>query len=135
MTKIKERAIIPSLREKRRYLAYHVISQQKMNGIDVKNAILESCNSFLGELECAKAGVMIMANGNNGVVRMNNKYLSKVRAAIMLISNIENERVIIMTLGVSGILNKARSLFGKSLHQKELSYKESSQRRDSLMVS
>ena len=83
----------------------------------------------------AKAGVMIMANGNNGIVRMNNKYLSKVRAAIMLIDNIKNERVMINTLGVSGILNKARSLFGKKPREKIAFRKnlegkqESSQRR------
>ena len=109
MNKIKEKAIIPSLREKRRYLAYNVISQDKINLASIKNSINDNCYDFLGQLDYSRAGIMIMDSGNNGVIRVSNKYLSKVRAAIMFIDKIDNKPVIVRTITVSGILKKARA--------------------------
>ena len=109
MNKIKEKAIIPSLREKRRYLAYNIISQDKINANSIKNSINAVCYDFLGQLDYSKAGIMVMQDGDNGVLRVSNKYLNKVRAAIMLIDKIDDKPVIVKTVTVSGILKKARA--------------------------
>lgn len=107
---MKEKAIIPSLREKRRYLAYRILSEEKLSNDDVKKAIEHACRSFMGELDYSRAGIMMMGNVDTGVVRVNNKYLNKVRAGMMLMDNIDNHKVIIETIGVSGILKKARGM-------------------------
>lgn len=75
----------------------------------VKNAIEEQGRKFLGQLEYGKAGVMIMNDGNKGIIRVSNKYLNKIRAAIMLIDRINDDNVLIRTISVSGMLNKARA--------------------------
>ncbi len=107
---MKEKAIMPSLREKRRYLVYRILSEEKLSNNNVKKAIEDACSSFMGELDYSKAGIMILGNLDTGVVRVNNKYLNKVRAGMMLIDSIDNHKVIIETVGISGILKKARSM-------------------------
>lgn len=79
----------------------------------VKENINKAMLRFLGELETAKAGVQIMPDWKKmrGILRVNNKYTDKVRSSLMLIDNINNNKVMIHTRGVSGILNKARNKF------------------------
>ncbi len=107
---MKEKAIMPSLREKRRYLAYRILSEEKLSSNNVKKVIEHACSSFMGELDYSKAGVMILGNADTGIVRVNNKYLNMVRAGMMLVDRIDDHKVIIETVGVSGILKKARSM-------------------------
>ena len=105
--------VLPSSREKKRYVAFEVISENKKFSFnDVSKALWGSLLSFLGELEFAKAGVIIIANTFNetnmrGLIRVNNKYVDHLKGAITLISNINEQPVIFRTVGVSGIVNKA----------------------------
>lgn len=112
---MKEKSIIPSLREKRRYLAYSIISNGKISQESARKAIEKSALSFLGQLEYARAGVMIMPAGNAGIIRASNKYLNKVRASMMFIDNIEDNPVLIETVTVSGILRKAKEALKENM--------------------
>ena len=94
--------ILPSLREKNRYIAYKVSRDLGFN--EVKEIIEENALRFLGELEMAKANIMIMDyKKSKGIIKVNNKYTDKLRAALILI-----KEPIIETIGVSGTLKKAR---------------------------
>ena len=44
---------------------------------------------------------------NRGIIKTNVKEVDKVRAALSLVKSIENKKVLIRTITVSGILNKA----------------------------
>src|SRR3989338_2555444 len=99
---MKEKPVIPSLREKRRYIAYSIMSEERQVSNNVKAAIEEASRQFLGEMDYSKAGLIVMANDNKGVARVNNRYLSKVRAAMTLITNINGKKVMIKVDRVSG---------------------------------
>ena len=64
---------------------------------------------LIGELGYGKAGVMFMDhNEHKAIIRMNHNHVDEIRLALTLVKDINHEQVIIKTLGVSGILNKAK---------------------------
>jgi ribonuclease P/MRP protein subunit POP5 len=111
MKKIKP--ILPSLREKKRYLAFEIMSKKKIKTFsDVSKAVWHSMLQYMGEKGAAKAGVWLLAdkykeNVQKGLIRVSHKYVNDLKASLTMIDNISGEEVIVRSLGVSGILNKA----------------------------
>ena len=108
---VKIKRLLPSLREKKRYLVYEVISEKAINQEKIEEAVNKRIMGFLGEYYYGKAGVMLLNNGkdNKGIIKVSNKYLDHVKGAIATIKDIDNNKVIVKSIGVSGILNKALS--------------------------
>ncbi|MBI2651275.1 hypothetical protein HYX01_02295 [Candidatus Woesearchaeota archaeon] len=117
MVKTKIKPLLPSLREKKRYLAYEVLSDYKFNGaFHVNKAILESAKDFLGNLGMANAGILTLDNEWNpnlqrGVLRVNNKYASYLKASLVFIKSIEGKDAMVRSIGASGILKKAQQKY------------------------
>ena len=102
----KLKPLKPSLREKNRYLAYEVISKEKMSKNQTEKLIYNGLLRLLGELSIAKAGLMfIKFNDNKGIIKVNNKYVNHLKSALALI---KQSNLIIKSLGVSGILKKTQ---------------------------
>ncbi len=110
---MKIKPILPSLREKKRYLVFEIISKNKITDFAmVSNAIVNNTLSFLGELGTAKAGINMLRDkfdtaSSRGIIRVNNSYVDSLRSALSLISNFNGEQAIVRSVGVSGILKKA----------------------------
>ena len=115
MTKIKP--VLPSLREKKRYLVFEIVSETKIDDLNkITEAILNSCHKYLGEMGMAKSGLLILNDKYNkekqrGIIRVNNKMLDNLKAALCFIKEIDNKQVIVKSVGVSGILKKAQSKY------------------------
>jgi len=107
---MKLKPILPSLKEKKRYLSFDIISSDSFLVDDVSKAVIDSSLSFLGTLGSGKAGVMFLKDkykNNKGIVKASHKYVDKLRTSLSLIKNINNKPVIVRTNVVSGILKKA----------------------------
>lgn len=106
-----------SLREKKRYLAFEILSEAKIEDFNaVSNAIWAKSLEFLGEFGCAKAGIIVMHDkydreSQKGLLKVSNKSLNEVKAAIALIDTINGKKAIVRTTGVSGILRKAQERY------------------------
>ncbi len=117
MVKTKLKPILPSLREKKRYLVFEIISKEKIIDINlVSNAIWHYCLQFLGQLGTAKAGLMVLNNKWNselqrGIIKVSNKYVDALKAALTFANKIDNADVIFRSVGVSGILRKAENKY------------------------
>jgi len=113
MAKTKIQPILPSLREKKRYLAFEIISKDKIIDFNkIEEAISTASLQLYGEVGTAKAGLLFLKNKYNpnlqrGLIRINNKEVDNIRAAITLVKKIDNKEVIVRSIGVSGILKKA----------------------------
>lgn len=106
---MKLKPLKPSLREKKRYLVFEVLSQNKVSQ-DFFEQLVDEVNETLGLFDAANAGVMFIKDQRNrGMLKVNHKYIDKVRVALML-SSLEPD-YIIRTLGVSGILRKAEKRY------------------------
>jgi ribonuclease P/MRP protein subunit POP5 len=107
--------LLPSLREKKRYLVFEIISKVQITDYaKVSEAVMQSCQDFLGILGMAKAGILILPDkyrANKGILRVSHKCVNEVRAALAFVKKINNQDVIVRSCGLSGILKKAQQKF------------------------
>jgi ribonuclease P/MRP protein subunit POP5 len=117
---MKLKPMLPSLKEKKRYLSFEIISESDFSANEVQKAANESILNFLGTLEAGKAGIMFLADkysDNSGVIKTGHKYVDKVRAALALIKTVDSKPVIFRTRVVSGTLKKAIAKYNEMIGQ------------------
>lgn len=109
--KQKERLkiLIPTLREKDRYVSFQVISEEQITYSDLESAIWNQFLDFYGEYGVSKMNIWIIKNlwnerNQTAVIKCNNKSVSEVLAGLGLISRLGDIRVIFKILGISGTL-------------------------------
>jgi ribonuclease P/MRP protein subunit POP5 len=113
----KIKPLLPCLREKKRYLAFEIISESKITDVSkVKQAIMDSCLRFLGEFGMAKAGLLILPDKYNpllqrGLIRVSHKMANELRASLAFVQAIDGQKVIVRSVGLSGILKKAEKKY------------------------
>lgn len=107
MQKLK---LLPSLKEKKRYIVYHVISDSDISHPD--QAILAYLKDMLGVFESAKAGIQSLhynTNTKKGVIRVGVAHTDKAKASLALLTHLQKKKAIIHTVYTSGLLNKAKT--------------------------
>jgi RNase P/RNase MRP subunit POP5 len=98
-------------------LAFEIISERPLEDFkQVSDAVWNSALGYLGSLGCAEAGIIMLPekynkNSQRGMIRVNNKSVDKLRATLALIDQINGQKVIVRSVGVSGIMNKAESKY------------------------
>lgn len=111
MARIKP--ILPSLRERKRFLAFEIASESKIRDFSsISKAVWDSVLSFLGELGAADAGIWLLNDKydpktQRGLIRVGHRHVDHLKACLAMISTIDRQPVIVRSLGVSGILKKA----------------------------
>lgn len=119
MVKTKIKPLLPSLREKKRYLAYEVISKNRFYDVfAVNKAILDGAKDFLGDSGMSRAGILPIndkwnADLQRGIMRVNNKHVDNLKASLIFVKNIEGKEVVVKSVGASGILRKAQQKYLK----------------------
>ena len=109
--------ILPSLKQKKRYMVFEIIANRKIRDFAaIADAIYSQSLRNLGEFEVAKAGIMVLGEKFNYqrqrcVVKVNNRYVDKVKAAMVMLTKISRQNVIMRCVGVSGILKKAEQKY------------------------
>jgi len=107
------KALLPSLREKKRYLAFEIISKGKISGFSaISTAINESALDYLGTKGAAVAGIILLKERydpqrQRGIIRVNHKNVDHLRASLCFVESIGEGPVIVHSIGTSGILKKA----------------------------
>ena len=107
---------MPSLRQRKRYIVFEIISDEAIKDERlVWSKIRETTRDFLGTLGFAKAGPRFVGNcwsneKQKGIIQVNHDCLDHVRACLAQVQNINGSPVIVRSVGVSGILNKAKNL-------------------------
>jgi ribonuclease P/MRP protein subunit POP5 len=105
-----------SLRGRRRYIAYQVLSEDKFIFQDLSNSIWHSLLNLLGELGAAEADLWIVRDIYDekrqiGIIRCSHDKVENVRAALALIERIGDTRITVKVLGISGSIKAARLKF------------------------
>lgn len=113
---MKLKPLSSSLREKKRYLAYQVITpnNQPLTHDVVEEAIRSTYGKVYGSYNVGSAGIMPLSEyydpqNNVGIVRVHNNYVKQVQASLPFVTEINNTPVIIKSLLRSGVLNKIRT--------------------------
>jgi ribonuclease P/MRP protein subunit POP5 len=105
---MKLRPLMPSLREKKRYVAFEVESVKKVDSKEAQEIIEKSFKRLVGELGLAKAGIKFMKDwkNNRGIIKVNTRSVDELKAAFALINE---ENIIIKSLTLSGSIEKVRN--------------------------
>ena len=109
--------MLPSLREKKRYLAFEISSKKPIKALKgVKKAIELSMLSFIGLKGVANAGIIFLEDKYNpkkqrGLIRVDNRYVDELRASLALIQKIDKEPVMVRSVGASGTIKQAESKY------------------------
>ncbi|MFH1455647.1 MAG: Rpp14/Pop5 family protein [archaeon] len=101
---------LPSLREKKRYLVYEVEAEDKVDFKELTQEIQSSIKNFIGDFGLAQAGLIALPdwNNNRGIIKVNTKELDKIKTSLSLIKDVNGKPVIIKTIAVSGVIDKAK---------------------------
>jgi ribonuclease P/MRP protein subunit POP5 len=116
---IKKRlkSLLTTLKEKKRYLAFEIVSKSKIKDFNaVSSQIMDKSLELIGQLGVARAGIQVLPECWNpdlqrGLIRVGNKHVDELKASLAFIEKIENQEVIIKTIGVSGIIEKAKERY------------------------
>jgi ribonuclease P/MRP protein subunit POP5 len=113
----KMKPILPSLREKKRYIMFKVISDKKTGFEEVEKAVHARSHEFMGELLLSKAGLSFLKDkwdqkSQTGIIRINHRYVDHLRAVFCLTNKIGRKKAMIRSLGTSGILKKTKRFKG-----------------------
>jgi|SRR3989338_3919184 len=101
--------LLPSLRQKKRYILFEIISKENFSFPEVKKSVDEALLRFLGEFGIAKAAPLLLGErykNNCFILKVRHTAVDEVKAAIILIKSIKNTPVIIRSKRVSGTLKK-----------------------------
>ena len=106
--------LLPTLREKKRYVVFEVISEQPIDANHVQLEIEKSFLQLFGELGYSEAGPIFLherynKNTQQGMIKIGYKHVEQLRTAFAMIKHINGKKTIIRSICVSGILKKAAS--------------------------
>jgi len=109
MKQKKLKILSPTLREKERYIAFQIISEEPISYSDLENAIWNCGLEFFGEYGISKAWLWLVKNLYDekkqiGVIRTNSKSVFQAIACLSLISRLGDIRVVPKILKVSGTI-------------------------------
>lgn len=104
--------LLPTLREKKRYLVFEVVSERKLAWEAVRSAVESGVLRHIGELGYARAGVQLLpehwhAQSSRGMLRVSHTSLGEVRSSLGLVREAGGVPVIVRSVGASGILGRA----------------------------
>ncbi|MDP7323797.1 MAG: Rpp14/Pop5 family protein [Candidatus Woesearchaeota archaeon] len=95
-------------------MVFEVLSKQKIRGFEaISKAIKQKSLEFIGELGSARAGMMLLHDAyekekQSGTMKISHNHVDEARAILSLIDKVDNQPVIVRSLGVSGIFNKTK---------------------------
>lgn len=109
MQQEKLKILKPTLRERSRYVKFHILSEEKIEYTDLEAAIWNTALDLYGETGVSKLSLWLVKNLYNeekqiGVIRCNNNSVQQVLAALGMISRLGDNRVVFKILKVSGTI-------------------------------
>lgn len=103
--------LLPTLRQKKRYVAYEVISKNVLSFDKIKENILMSIKTLFGESGLSNLNIIFVTGENNkGIIKTKRDCVDKLKAALAMVKKIDSTQVIIRTNYVSGVLKKVKCL-------------------------
>ncbi len=102
--------LLPSLRQKKRYVVFEVISDKKFTFSEIREEVDKVLLLFFGQLGLAKTSPKLLKEkykNNKFIIKINHQYVDELKSALMLSKKIRNVPVTIKSLITSGTLKKA----------------------------
>uniref|UniRef100_A0A7C3UD38 Ribonuclease P protein component 2 n=1 Tax=Geoglobus ahangari TaxID=113653 RepID=A0A7C3UD38_9EURY len=108
------RNLPPSLRKRKRYVAFKLISERDVAKEDFVKALWSLMLSLFGEFD-GEVFKLIHFENNIGIVACCHRNLNKLKIALTLIDRVGEIRTLPIILGVSGTLKRCRKKYSEVL--------------------
>lgn len=109
---------IPTLRDKKRYLAFEVNSMQPVTRQELTREILNSTYSLFGDAGCSEINPSLLSfEGRYGVLRCSREKTKEARAALACVHSIHGIRASIFVLGISGTIKGTEKFIQQPLNR------------------
>ncbi len=100
--------LAPTLRDKRRYIAFTVCSEEHVTAHSFSNELIDVALGLFGTSGVAAFAIKVICfDGFKGLVRCRYQYVEQVRAILATISSIGKIRLYVVVLGVAGTVRSA----------------------------
>ncbi len=107
----KPKILPPTLRMRKRYIAFEIISEKDIDYAEFSTAVWNSMLELFGEKGTAESHVWVIKNlydGKKGILRCKHDLVEQVRASLAFIKMIGDSKVIIKILGVTGTIKTCK---------------------------
>jgi len=105
------KAFPPTLKTKKRYLKFEMISEKPVMGIDAVKAIKSKVIELVGTIGVSDADFAVFnfdEKTQKGEIKTNNKNVEMIKACLALIDKISNQKVVVNVERTSGTLKSLR---------------------------
>ena len=104
----------PSMRPRKRYIVFRVLSKEKLDYTNLRDAVWAVLSEWMGEDDMARANIRLIKNlwdpkTKKGFIQCDHRYVDKVKVGLALVHQIGDQRVIFQTIRVTGTIKSAKS--------------------------
>lgn len=104
--------LLPSLRAKKRYLAFELISEEPASRSDIVKEVMSSASSLLGDVITSDCDIRVLGFENGkGIIQCSHTKVKQTRASLAALARINGKRATLHVLGVSGTVKRATEKF------------------------
>ncbi|MFP4118195.1 MAG: Rpp14/Pop5 family protein [Candidatus Woesearchaeota archaeon] len=116
---MKQKPLLPSLREKKRYLVYEVLSDQDFDAVELSGSIKDNYSDLYGVKGVSEAGLLFPKGGfdkkrNRGIIRVADGFLDELRSSFVFISGINGKNAIVRSVIATGMMKRAKEIMSAS---------------------
>lgn len=104
--------LLPSLRAKKRYLAFELICEEPANRSDLIKEVMSSASALLGDVVASECDIRVLGIEDcKGVIQCAHTRVKKTRASLAAITKINGKRATLHILGTSGTIKRVNDKF------------------------
>ena len=104
--------LLPSLRAKKRYLAFELISEVPVNRSDLVKEVMSSASSLLGDVTASECDVKVLGFEDlKGIIQCSHTKVKETRASLATLTRVNGKRATVHILGTSGTIKSATEKF------------------------
>ncbi|RLF89947.1 ribonuclease P protein component 2 [Thermococci archaeon] len=110
----RPKTLPPTLKDKHRYIAFQVISEEPLKKGEVREMIWGNILRVLGEVGTSMAKPWLIKfdeESQTGILRCDRNYVEHVRFSLILLTEFKGKKVLVRTLGVSGTIRRLKKKF------------------------
>jgi ribonuclease P/MRP protein subunit POP5 len=104
--------LLPSLRAKKRYLAFELISEVPVSRSDLVREIMSSASFLLGDITASKCEIKVLGFDDcKGIIQCSHTRVKETRASMAALTRINGRRATLHVLGTSGTVKRVTEKF------------------------
>jgi ribonuclease P/MRP protein subunit POP5 len=104
--------LLPSLRAKKRYLAFELISEAPVSRNDLIKEVMFSASSLIGDVTASECDIKVLGfEDSKGIAQCSHARVKETRASLATLTWVNGKRATVHILGTSGTIKRATEKF------------------------